>query len=88
MPVVALPSPVRTLRGVVAIRVQIFPIYDLGLALGWPAVARDARWIVLARAQPIGFALDHVDGHARVPTSTLATHNVIALATALPQKEP
>jgi chemotaxis signal transduction protein len=86
--VVGLPSPVRTLRGVVAIRGQVFPIYDLGLALGWDPVGPTARWIVIARALPIGFALDHVEGHARVPLTDVATQNVIALATALPPKEP
>lgn len=87
VPIVALPSPVRTLRGIVAIRGQLVPIYDLALALGWAPAPPAARWIVLARAQPVGFVVDHVAGHARIPQTTLAAHNVIALATALPVKE-
>lgn len=60
--VAPMPSPVRELIGIAAVRAALVPIYDLRLALGAPAQL-PARWSILVKGG--GFSFDGFDGHAR-----------------------
>ncbi len=71
--ILALPTTVRELRGVVVLRGQLVPIYDLAMLLGFPPAAATARWIVTLRTRAIGLVFDGSDGHARVPVAALAS---------------
>lgn len=62
--VVPLPSPVPSLRGLVGVRNAMVPVYDLAMLLGYPRAA-SPRWLILARAAPVGLAFETFDAHAR-----------------------
>ena len=47
-------------------------MYGLRELLGHPSSPARPRWIVLARAEPVGFAVDELDGHLRVLPSELS----------------
>ncbi len=64
--VIPLPTPSPALLGVAVLRGIVTPIYDLALAVGQPAPTTRPRWIVIARARPMGFAFADFIGHARV----------------------
>ncbi|MGE3547439.1 MAG: chemotaxis protein CheW, partial [Kofleriaceae bacterium] len=70
------PSPVRELTGVAALRGALVPIYDLAALLGYPAC--NGRWSVVAGGRSMGFAFDRFESHARVPvdafTAELTDH--------------
>jgi chemotaxis signal transduction protein len=63
--VVAMPATARELLGVIAVRAQILPVYDLRAVVG---AARELapRWLVIARHAPVAFAFDGFDGLVRV----------------------
>jgi chemotaxis signal transduction protein len=64
--VTLLPSPVPGFLGVAGIRGSIVAVYDLPALLGHsPAASR--RWLLLAKAEPVGFAFDTFEGQLSVP---------------------
>lgn len=70
--VVPLPSPMRELSGVAALRGVLVPIYDLAALLGYPTTSGQ-RGFVLARAtRPIGFACGVPERLVRLPRSAFA----------------
>lgn len=70
--IVPIPSSVAELLGIVSLRGQLTPIYDLGRLLGYPARAAP-RWFVLARGPiAIGLAFEGFEAHARVPRASFA----------------
>jgi chemotaxis signal transduction protein len=70
--IVAVPSPVVELLGIVGLRGTMLPVYDLAALLRYPP-AVSPRWIVLAGGsqQPIGFAFDGFDAHVQVTEASL-----------------
>lgn len=64
--VIALPSPVRGILGMIGLRGNICPVYDLALLLGYPT-AGVGRWVLLAGAvDAIGFSFPVFEGHLLV----------------------
>lgn len=69
---VAVPSPVPSLLGLIGVRGLVVPIYDLRLLLGY-AAGPSPRWLCLARAaSPVGFAFEAFEAHLRVPFDAVA----------------
>ena len=80
--VVAVPATAPELLGVIAVRAQIVPAYDLRAVLG---LARELppRWLVVARDAPAAFAFDGFDGLVRtaeVPVASSAAFSRGAVA--------
>lgn len=82
-PITRVPSPVRELLGLCALRGAIVPVYDLARLLGHSGAGhngadhdgapRAARWLVLAQHRElVALAFDALDGQAQVPASELA----------------
>jgi chemotaxis signal transduction protein len=70
-PVTPLPGPQASLLGVAGFTGAIVPVYDLAALLGH-AVPERPRWLVLAAgAPPLALAFHDLDGHVRVPASTI-----------------
>jgi len=70
-PVTPLPGPQAALLGVAGFSGAIVPVYDLAALLGHPVPAVP-RWLVLAAGSPpLALAFHDLDGHVRVPTSTI-----------------
>jgi purine-binding chemotaxis protein CheW len=68
---VPVPSPRPELLGLLGVRGQVAPVYDLGLLLGYEA-SPHLRWVVLVRAAtPLGLAFEQFDAQLRVPHSAL-----------------
>lgn len=65
--VAPMPSPVRALLGIAAVRAALVPIYDLRLTIG-ASTSLPARWSILVRSGLGGFSFDGFDGHARTIT--------------------
>jgi purine-binding chemotaxis protein CheW len=63
--VVAMPATAPELLGVIAVRAQIVPVYDLRAVVGAPRELAP-RWLVIARDAPAAFAFDGFDGLVRV----------------------
>ena len=66
----ALPGAAPDLLGVAGFRGSVVAIFDLGLLLGLHG-ASSHRWVIQARNEHIGFALESFIGHAQVPAGTL-----------------
>jgi purine-binding chemotaxis protein CheW len=65
--VVALPSRMPELLGIVGIRGQIVPVYSLAALLGYAPEDRD-RWLALCgQEERIGLAFSDFEGYLRVP---------------------
>ena len=79
--VVALPSPVPELLGLVSIRAAILPVYDLAALLG--LARRDAAWLVVASEAPVAFAFDELDGYWRLPPEAILPAAPGAASTAI-----
>jgi purine-binding chemotaxis protein CheW len=73
-PVTRMPGAPPDLLGVVGLRGQLVPVYDLAVLVGGRGVATDApRWLLLAAGSPaLGFAVDRIDGHLRVTDDAIA----------------
>jgi purine-binding chemotaxis protein CheW len=86
---VAVPSPHPELLGLVGVRGQIVPVYDLSLLLGG-APAPNLRWVVLVRATtPLALAFEQFEAQLRVPhgalleaTGAAATHRFASASVA------
>jgi purine-binding chemotaxis protein CheW len=72
--IVAVPSPVLELLGIVGLRGTMLPVYDLAALLRYPP-ATSPRWMVLAGGsqQPIGFAFEGFDAHVQVAEASLVS---------------
>jgi len=69
--IVAVPSPVTELLGIVGLRGAMLPVYDLAALLRYPPAA-SPRWMVFARGpQPVGFAFEGFDAHVQVSEDSL-----------------
>jgi chemotaxis signal transduction protein len=71
--ITALPSRVAELRGIAGFRGSMLPVYDLAALLRYPE-ASSPRWLVIAAGAPVALAIDHFDGHFRVPSDSIASH--------------
>lgn len=70
-PVTSLPGPQAALLGVAGFGGAIVPVYDLAVLLGHPGPG-GPRWLVLAAGSPaLALAFHDLDGHVRVPASTI-----------------
>lgn len=70
---VPVPSPRPELLGLVGLRGQVAPVYDLGLLLGYGAAA-GARWVALVQSSaPLAVAFQEFEAHARVPRAAVTT---------------
>jgi chemotaxis signal transduction protein len=70
--IVALPSPLPELQGIVGIRGSISPVYDLASLLGHPS-GDAGRWLLLTgRNATIALAFSKFDGHFRSTARDLA----------------
>ena len=68
--IVAVPSPVVQLLGIVGLRGVMSPVYDLAALLGYPPVA-SPRWMVFAGgSQPVGLAFEGFEAHVQVPEAS------------------
>jgi chemotaxis signal transduction protein len=69
--VVAVPSPVAQLLGIVGLRGMMAPVYDLAALLHYTPAA-SPRWMVLASGpQPVGFAFESFEAHVQVARASL-----------------
>lgn len=87
------PSRSSALRGVIAWRGELIPVFDFAELLGHPAERELGRWILLAGdSERAAFALHHFERFERVPVSAVskqeahaspsggASENVVRLA--------
>jgi chemotaxis signal transduction protein len=72
--IVAVPSPVIQLLGIVGLRGMMAPVYDLAALLHYPP-AVSPRWMVLAGGsqQPVGFAFEGFEAHVQVAEALLVS---------------
>lgn len=69
---VVVPATAPELLGVISVRAQIVPAYDLRAVLGLPC-ERTPRWLVVARDAPAAFAFDGFDGLVRTAEVPVAS---------------
>lgn len=69
--IVAVPATARELLGVISVRSQIVPAYDLRAVLGL-ACELPPRWLVVVRGAPAAFAFDGFDGLVRTAEEPIA----------------
>jgi chemotaxis signal transduction protein len=60
-----MPTRVPELVGIAGFRGSILPVYDLRAMLGY-TMDRNARWLAIAAAAPLGLLFDRFEGHVRV----------------------
>lgn len=70
--VIAVPSPIRELRGISGFRGAMVPVYDLAMLLGYPR-SSSAPWMAMAAAAPLALAFETFDGHFRFPREAMAS---------------
>jgi chemotaxis signal transduction protein len=69
--IVPVPSPVVQLLGIVSLRGQLAPVYDLASLLHYPP-ASSPRWMILVGvSQPVGFAFETFEAHLQVSKESL-----------------
>jgi chemotaxis signal transduction protein len=69
--IVAVPSPMPQLLGIIGRRGVMAPVYDLGGMLNYSSLS-SARWMVLVGAtHPVGFAFETFEAHVQVPAVAL-----------------
>jgi chemotaxis signal transduction protein len=69
--IVPIPSSTTQLLGIVGIRGELAPVYDLAAFLRY-APATNPRWIVFVRAPTlVGFAFEAFESHMQVPEASL-----------------
>jgi chemotaxis signal transduction protein len=69
--IVAIPSPVAEVLGIVGLRGTMAPVYDLAALLRYPP-ATSPRWMVLAvGSQPVGLAFEGFEAHVQVDQASL-----------------
>lgn len=68
--IVAVPSPMPQLLGIIGRRGVIAPVYDLAGMLNYPSAA-NARWMVLVGVtRSVGFAFETFEAHLQVPAAS------------------
>ena len=83
-PLEPVPGLLPELQGIVSLRGQLVPIYDLGALLGYPPTTA-CRWFALGRgAGHLGLAFATLDAHVRLSHGTLAEADPATPATARP----
>jgi chemotaxis signal transduction protein len=71
-PVTPAPTTNPHLRGLMAIRSALFPVYDLRTLLGYPS-GPPARWLLLVKAaDAVALSFDAFEAHVRVPRSEVS----------------
>lgn len=71
--ITSLPSRVGELRGIAGFRGAMLPVYDLAALLRYPQ-SQAPRWLAVAGGAPVALAVEHFDGHCRVPSDSIASH--------------
>lgn len=71
LPILPLPQPHPAFRGLVAIRGQIVPAYDLAGLLGVTPADQPPRWVTLAAGAALAFGFDHLEGFLEIPAAAL-----------------
>jgi chemotaxis signal transduction protein len=67
--IVPLPSSLPALLGIVGVRGQVVPVYDLGYVLGYASAASRPRWMVLLRQEEaVAVAFDAFEAQQRLAT--------------------
>jgi hypothetical protein len=66
-----MPSTALGFRGLVSLRGQILPVYDLHVMLGHPPSVAP-RWLFTAKAAHVAFAFETFAGHVRAPRAAIA----------------
>jgi chemotaxis signal transduction protein len=70
--IVKLPSPIRELRGIAAVRGVLVPVYNLGALLGYSAEVDETRWLALCGSEDcIALAFSEFDGCLRIPRTQI-----------------
>lgn len=70
--IVPAPSAAPGFLGLVGLRGQILPAYDLGRLLGHTAAASAPRWLIVAPGRtPLALAFETFEAHWRLPRSAL-----------------
>jgi purine-binding chemotaxis protein CheW len=72
--ITAVPSRVAELRGIAGFRGTTLPVYDLAALLHYPH-AESPRWLAIAAAAPVAFAVEEFGGHFRVPADAIASYD-------------
>ncbi|MBV8465796.1 MAG: chemotaxis protein CheW [Burkholderiales bacterium] len=67
--IVPVPSPLPALLGVVGVRGQVVPVYDLGFVLGYAPATTVPRWMVqLRQDEVVAVAFDAFEAQQRLTT--------------------
>ena len=69
--VTPLPAAPAELHGLAAVRGELVAVYDLAVLLGY-ARAEAPRFLVLGKSPALAFAFAKLDGHLRVPRSSIS----------------
>jgi purine-binding chemotaxis protein CheW len=70
--VTPVPSGDAALLGLVGVRGDVVPVYDLARLMGEAPAVEPPRWLALsAGADPVALAFDELEGHLRLPRSAL-----------------
>lgn len=73
--VVPIPSRIRELLGICAIRGTLTPVFDLAALLGFDAGNARPSWTVLTRGDsPVAFAFDQFEGQVEIRRNSLHRH--------------
>lgn len=84
--IVPLPSSVPAQLGLIGLRGQLLPVFDLGLLLGLRAQSQP-RWLaLLGEAQPVGLAFDAFEGQINLAPQDLV-HRPNGAGSAVQQAE-
>ena len=71
--IVALPTSVPGLLGVMALRGDLLPVYDLAALLGLPACDREPGWLIFAHGKtPVALCFDELEGQIEVDGACLS----------------
>jgi chemotaxis signal transduction protein len=69
---VTVPSSNPRLLGLVGIRGVVIPVFGLAALLGYASLTAPVRWLALtAGAEPIALAFEELEGHLRLPSSSI-----------------
>jgi chemotaxis signal transduction protein len=72
--IVALPTRLPALLGVVGLRGGVAPVYGLRALLGYEAIREAPRWLLLIGAGPLfGLAFEDFDGHRRTTRADISS---------------
>ena len=73
--VIPLPGPLAEFIGIVGLRGQIMPVYDLARLLGHLEGIRSLKWLILVgRAIPLALSVGSFDSYLRVRKDAISGH--------------